>query len=163
MIAEVQSGSAAEKAGLNVGDVVVEVDGKDILSSAQLRNAVGLKRVGDRILVTVLREGKRKEFRAELAETVVAPAMTSNGELSGELLKGVTLRDAENGRGVLVTQVDNGADAAGKLVQGDLIVSVNQRRVGDVKEFSEALSASKGRVLLRVIRGQLALWVVLQS
>ncbi|MFT6593998.1 MAG: Do/DeqQ family serine protease, partial [Zhongshania sp.] len=61
VIAEVQTDSAAEKAGLKVGDVVVELDGKDILSSAQLRNAVGLKRVGDRIVVTVLREGKRKE------------------------------------------------------------------------------------------------------
>ena len=85
------------------------------------------------------------------------------GEATSELLKGVTLRDAENGQGVLVTEVANTAEAAGKLAQGDLIVSVNQRRVADVKEFSEVLSASKGRLLLRVVRGQLALWVVLQS
>jgi Do/DeqQ family serine protease len=162
VIAEVQSGSAAEQAGLQAGDVVVEVDGKDILSSAQLRNAVGLKRVGDRIIVTALREGKRKEFRAELAEMVTLPVATV-GEATSELLKGVTLRDAENGQGVLVTEVANTAEAAGKLAQGDLIVSVNQRRVADVKEFSEVLSASKGRLLLRVVRGQLALWVVLQS
>ena len=162
VIAEVQSGSAAEQAGLQAGDVVVEVDGKDILSSAQLRNAVGLKRVGDRIIVIALREGKRKEFRAELAEMVTLPVATV-GEATSELLKGVTLRDAENGQGVLVTEVANTAEAAGKLAQGDLIVSVNQRRVADVKEFSEVLSASKGRLLLRVVRGQLALWVVLQS
>ncbi|WP_269618398.1 DegQ family serine endoprotease [Zhongshania sp. BJYM1] len=162
VIAEVQSGSAADKAGLQVGDVVVEVDGKEIRSSAQLRNAVGLKRVGDRILVTVLREGKRKEYRAELAAVSAGAAVVASGDSSSDLLQGVTLRDAENGQGVLVTAVANTAEASGKLVQGDLIVSVNQRRVGDVKQFSEIMSSSKGRLLLRVLRGQMALWVVLQ-
>lgn len=162
VIAEVQSDSAAEKAGLKVGDVVVEVDGKEIHSSSQLRNAVGLKGVGDRITVTVLREGKRKEYRAKLAEVSFGAAVVAKGEATSELLNGVTLRDADKGQGVLVTDVANDAEAAGKLVKGDLIVSVNQRRVGDVKEFSEILSASKGRLLLRVLRGQMALWVVLQ-
>jgi serine protease DegQ len=95
VIAAVQNGSAAEKAGLKVGDVVVELDGKDIFGSAQLRNAIGLKQVGDLITVTVFRDGKRKVFRAKLGSVEVAPAVASN------------------------------ADAAGKLVPDDLIVSVN--------------------------------------
>jgi Do/DeqQ family serine protease len=162
VIAEVQKGSAADKAGLEVGDVVVELDDKEILSSAQLRNSVGLKRVGDRITVTVLRDGKRKEFRAVLAAASAGEEIATNSQSADGLLKGVTLRDADNGQGVLVTEVARDADAAGKLLQGDLIVSVNQRRVVDVKQFSEALSASKGRLLLRVVRGQMALWIVLQ-
>lgn len=162
VIAEVQTDSAAEKAGLKVGDVVVELDGKDILSSAQLRNAVGLKRVGDRIVVTVLREGKRKEFKAELTATAASAVVVASDNVTSEVLKGVTLRDADQGQGVLVTEVKNDAEAAGKLIQGDLIVSVNQRRAADVKQFSDVLEASKGRLLLRVLRGQMALWIVLQ-
>jgi S1-C subfamily serine protease len=142
--------------------VVVELDGKDILSSAQLRNAVGLKRVGDRIVVTVLREGKRKEFKAELTATAASAVVVASDNVNSEVLKGVTLRDADQGQGVLVTEVKNDAEAAGKLIQGDLIVSVNQRRVADVKQFSDVLEASKGRLLLRVLRGQMALWIVLQ-
>jgi serine protease DegQ len=162
VIAGVQSGSAAEKAGLKVGDVVVDVDGKDIFGSAQLRNAVGLKQVGDRILIAVFRDGKRKAFRAKLGSIAVAPAVVANIPFGSDLLKGVTLRDADRRLGVLVAEVANDADVAGELVPGDLIVSVNQRRVTDVKEFSEAVAASKGRVLLRVMRGQMALWIVLQ-
>ena len=162
VIAEVQKGSAADKAGLEVGDVVVELDDKEILSSAQLRSVVGLKRVGDRITVTVLRDGKRKEFRAVLAAASAGEEIATNSQSADGLLKGVTLRDADNGQGVLVTEVARDTDAAGKLLQGDLIVSVNQRRVVDVKQFSEALTASKGRLLLRVVRGQMALWIVLQ-
>lgn len=161
VIAEVQSGSAAEKAGLKVGDVVVDVDGKDIFGSAQLRNAVGLKQIGDRITVTVFRDGKRKAFRAKLGS--IALAVVASVGVGSDLLKGVTLRDADRGLGVLVAEVANDADAAGKLVPGDLIVSVNQRRVADVKQFSDAAAASKGRVLLRILRGQMALWIVLQS
>ncbi|MEX1666096.1 DegQ family serine endoprotease [Zhongshania arctica] len=161
VIAEVQSGSAAEKAGLKVGDVVIDVDGKDISGSAQLRNAIGLKQVGDRIKVTVFRDGKRKAFRAKLGPVEPTPAVAASVGVVSDLLKGVTLRDAD--KGVVVAEVASDADAAGKLVPGDLIVSVNQRRVADVKQFGEAVAASKGRVLLRVVRGQMALWIVLQS
>jgi serine protease DegQ len=163
VVAEVQGGSAAEKAGLKVGDVVVDVDGKDIFGSAQLRNAVGLKQVGDRITVTVFRDGKRKEFRAKLGSIAVVPIVVASVGASSDLLKGVTVRDAERGLGVVVAEVANDAVATGKLVPGDLIVLVNQRRVADVKQFSAAVAASKGRVLLRILRGQMALWVVLQS
>ncbi|CAA0088166.1 Periplasmic serine endoprotease DegP [Zhongshania aliphaticivorans] len=162
VIAEVQPGSAAEKAGLKVGDVVIDVDGKDIQSSAQLRNAVGLKRVGDRISVTVLREGKRKTFKARLAVASDGKSLMASNDIASDILKGVTLRDAEERQGVLVTNVERSAEAAGKLLRGDLIVSVNQRRVADIEQFSEVLKVSKGRLLLRVLRGQMALWVVLE-
>lgn len=163
VIAEVQDKSAADDAGIKPGDVVVAVDGKDVYSSAQLRNAVGLRRIGDSVAVTVLRDGKSKILKARLTATVaVKAAVSSPASDVSSLLKGVVLRDSPDGRGVVVAEVASDAEVASKLQAGDLIVSLNQRRVRDVKELSVVLSASNGGLLLRVLRGQMALWVVLQ-
>ncbi|MEX1667705.1 DegQ family serine endoprotease [Zhongshania guokunii] len=163
VIAEVQEKSAAEEAGIKPGDLVIAVDGKEVYSSAQLRNAVGLRRIGDKVAITVLREGKTKNFQARLkaVQDIKVAAAAPNSEVNS-LLKGVVLRNSPDGRGVVVTEVAGDADAATKLQPGDLIVSLNQRRVQSVKEFSAVLSASKGGLLIRVLRGQMALWIVLQ-
>ncbi|MFT5887235.1 MAG: Do/DeqQ family serine protease [Zhongshania sp.] len=163
VIAEVQDKSAADRAGMKAGDVVIEVDGKEVSSSAQLRNAVGLRRIGDKVSVTVLRDGKHKILMAKLAENKPPRVAASENSAVNDLLKGVTLRDANDGSGVLVAEVTADAKAASKLLAGDLLVSVNQQRVRNVKDFSAALSKSKGGLLLRVLRGQLALWIVLQA
>tara|TARA_R110000772_G_scaffold131761_7_gene240098 strand:- start:24272 stop:25675 length:1404 start_codon:yes stop_codon:yes gene_type:complete len=163
IIAEVQDKSAADDAGIKPGDLVIAIDDKDVYNSAQLRNAVGLRRIGDKIAVTVLRDGKRKTLHARLKPTpTLKAAASAQGSDVSHLLKGVVLRDSPDGRGVAVAEVASDAEAASKLLPGDLIVSVNQRRVRDVKEFSAVLAASKGGLLIRVLRGQMALWVVLQ-
>ncbi|MDF1691073.1 MAG: DegQ family serine endoprotease [Zhongshania sp.] len=163
VIAEVQEKSAADEAGIKPGDVVVAVEGKEVYSSAQLRNAVGLRRIGDKVAITVLRDGKSKILHARLKATpaLKVAADAPNSDVSN-LLKGIVLRDAPDGRGVVVADVASDAEAATKLQAGDLIVSLNQRRVQNVKEFSAVLSASKGGLLIRVLRGQMALWIVLQ-
>ncbi len=163
VIAEVQDKSAAAAAGIKPGDLVVAIDGKDVHSSAQLRNAVGLRRVGDKVAVTVVRDGKTKVLHARLREaaTLKTAVDLPDNDVS-DLLKGLVLRDSSDGRGVLVAEVTQDAEVSSNLRRGDVIVSANQRRVRDVKELSEVLAASKGGLLLRVLRGQMALWVVLQ-
>ncbi|MEO8225616.1 MAG: Do family serine endopeptidase, partial [Gammaproteobacteria bacterium] len=78
LVQEVVDGSAAEKAGIEVGDVIVAVDGQNIKSASELRNTVGLKRSGDQVRVDVLREGKRRQFTALLSE------VSSTARISGE-------------------------------------------------------------------------------
>ena len=68
LVQEVVDGSAAEKAGIEVGDVIVSVDGQRIKSASDLRNTVGLKRSGDSVRVDVIRDGKRRQFTALLSE-----------------------------------------------------------------------------------------------
>ncbi len=161
VIAEVQEGSAAEKAGLEAGDVVVELDGKAISSSAQLRNEVGLRRVGDKISLKVLRKGKEKTFKATLAKA--STGVADNGESLHPLLEGVSLRDSDDPEGVEVTDVAQDSPAIDKLRPGDYIVSVNQRRVKNVREFAEVAGRNEKALLLRVIRGRFASWVVLRA
>jgi serine protease Do len=67
VIAEVSPGSPAETAGLRKGDVVVAADGATIRSAAQLRNRIGLSRVGDRIELTVARNGALQTRVVEVA------------------------------------------------------------------------------------------------
>ena len=158
VVAEVQPGSAAEKAGLKAGDVVIEAAGKAVISSAQLRTAIGLRRAGDKVSLKVLRDGKTLSLKAVLGE--VETSVSADAGIH-PLLEGVALSDDEGG--VKVTQVKADAPAADKLRAGDLIVSVNQRRVQNVAEFRKYASQSENGMLLRVIRGRYATWVVLKG
>ena len=67
VVARVTPGSAAEQAGLRSGDVIVTLDGRAIAGSSDLRNAIGLLRVGTRIKVGILRKGKQLTLRAVIA------------------------------------------------------------------------------------------------
>ncbi len=162
VVAQVQDGSAADKAGIKTGDVVIAVDGKPIASSAQLRNAIGLRRVGDELSITLLRDGDERRVKAVLGSAETAVAATAVKALH-PLLAGVGLKDADDNKGVLVTEVKPDALAAAKLRPGDLLVSANQRRVRSLAELDAALSSRDEVVLLRVIRGRFANWVVLKK
>jgi serine protease Do len=66
VIAGVAPGSPAEQAGIQKGDIVVAVDGRPIRSATQLRNSVGLTRVGHRIELTLLRNGTERNVAVEI-------------------------------------------------------------------------------------------------
>ncbi|MEE8279299.1 MAG: PDZ domain-containing protein [Alphaproteobacteria bacterium] len=59
-VAQVVPGSAAERAGLEVGDVIVAVGGDEVRNGAELRNKIGLLRVGEKVRLEILRKGKRR-------------------------------------------------------------------------------------------------------
>ena len=161
VVAEVQEGSAADKAGIKAGDVVVEVDGKAVLSSAQLRNAIGLRRVGDRVKLTLLRDGKEKSVKVTLG--AAKKQVAADQPAVHPLLDGVGLKNSDDNKGIVVTEVQPDSPAAGKLQPGDLLVSANQRRVRTVSELQAAAGANADGMLLRVIRGRFASWVVLKK
>jgi len=68
VVAQVEPGSAAERAGLRRGDVVVAIDGVQVRSATQVRNHVGLKRVGQPVALTVDRNGSRQVLTATIQE-----------------------------------------------------------------------------------------------
>ena len=72
-IAEVVSGSAAEKGGVLAGDVVVAVNGTTINSSSELQEKIARKNPGDEVTLTVLRDGKRLDLRITLASATQKP------------------------------------------------------------------------------------------
>ncbi len=88
IIQEVQSGSAAEDAGLEVGDILLSIDGSPVRSSADVRNKIGSRQVGDTIRIELVRDGRRRTISAKIrsriaqlwTESVGGPAVAALGE-----------------------------------------------------------------------------------
>ncbi|MEW5727207.1 MAG: Do family serine endopeptidase [Pseudomonadota bacterium] len=62
VVAGVESGAPADRAGLKRGDVIVAIDGSPVRSATEVRNRIGLTRAGGRVTITVERDGRRRDF-----------------------------------------------------------------------------------------------------
>ena len=155
LVTAVSTGSAAERAGLQINDVIVSVNGQNIADPVALRNAIGLMRPGDRVEVSFIRDGERRTVEALLDE-LDAPALASDGLTEtdprfegAELATNDEQRSDYNGvPGVLVTAVEAGSPAAQRgLRPGDVITHVNRQRVRALPEAREIIESSRSVVL----------------
>jgi serine protease Do len=176
LVAQVNKGSPAEKAGLKPGDVIVRYESMEVTDSTQLRNLVAGTAPGKEVRIVAIRNGKEETFTATIekmpAETVAAakPPRGTENQLTALGLKVQTL-DADLARqfglgehkGVFITAVEDGsfADAAG-LQPGDLIVEADRKPVTTVEEFQAILNRDKNRVLLLVKRENGSVFIVLK-
>jgi len=157
LVQEIVPGSAAEEAGIEVGDVIVEVDGKQVTGASELRNAVGLKRSGDKVKVKVLREGKEKSFTATLSSIESISLGAANdihpGLEGAEFATYAGAADSFVSEAVLVNIVEQNSPAAmNGLRPNDLITSVNRVRVSSIQDLTAA-AKDQPVLLLRVVRG----------
>src|SRR5258706_5215762 len=83
LVAQINNDSAAEKAGIKVGDVIVKYNGKDIADTRQLRNMVAATAPGGRVDIVVVRDGKEKTMTAKIGELTPETAAASRSG-SGE-------------------------------------------------------------------------------
>lgn len=166
LVSGLTKGSAADKAGIQPGDLIVRFDNRPVKNSASLRNMVGLKRVGDSATIELIRDGK------PIRVTVTIGKPTQGETVSGEipLLEGAQFADIPEdhplfGRvqGVIVAGVELNSPAwqAG-LREGDIVLSVNRQAVRSVDEFLKIASHSPNRLLLRIQRGNVSLFLVLE-
>ncbi len=119
-------GSAAEHAGIKTGDIIVSINGAPTKSAAELRNAIGMLRVGDQVEIGLLRDGKPLKVSAPVAER--SETETANAVDIHRGLEGADLADAPDGGGVLVRAVQEGSPASqAGLRANDLIVARRPR------------------------------------
>ncbi|HKJ51541.1 MAG TPA: DegQ family serine endoprotease [Gammaproteobacteria bacterium] len=160
LISKVFEASPAEKAGLKSGDVILEVDGQPISSTAQLRSRVGIKQVGEKVSLTILREGKVLERSVEIGSVQPQTAQSAN---LPEVLSGLQIDNNPDGNGVQVAGIaPNSAAAYSGLRPGDIIVSANRQVVGDVDSFRRAVGNFQGSILLQVERDGGSLFIVIR-
>lgn len=157
MVMAVSPGSGAEAAGVEVSDIVVELEGEAIDNSRELRNRVGLLRQGDEVEIALLRDGRRIELEAVIggADGSASTAGVRGPQSAG--FRGALLRDANSNlsgvSGVEVTDVGEGSSAwSAGLRPGDIVIAVNRRRVESLANFNEAVEDAGGLVGITVLR-----------
>lgn len=168
VVAEVAPGSPAAKAGLKAGDVIMTVNDRPVRSSADVRNMIGLMRIGQQVKMDILRDGSvKKTIMATIAEarTITIDGKQLQPRLAGALYADIDEASPLYGRvsGVVVVKVRPGGPAwrAG-LRQGDIIVSLNRQPVTDVRGLQRIAAASRGQLLINLQRGDSALFILVQ-
>jgi serine protease Do/serine protease DegQ len=145
LVSQVVDGSPAEKAGIRTGDVITSVNGQPVKSNSELRNSIGLMRVGDKVEIGLLRDGKPLKVTAIIADTTPTTQATP-AESIHKAFEGATLADAPEGGGALVKSVEPGSAAAQSgLRNNDVIVGANRGRVTNLQQLRER---AKGNAVL---------------
>jgi serine protease Do len=153
LISQVYGGSPAEKAGLKVGDVVIEVGGQKVTNSQDVVREVLKKKVGQSVDFVFLREGKRTEISvitAQMPEKIgergpVQPAREWFGlrvsNVTPDLAKQLGLKRTE---GVVIVGVEpNSVAQAAGLKAGDIILEVNRQKVFSENEYRSVMGKAK--------------------
>ena len=154
LVAGVAPGSAADRAGVKTGDIITSINGVAMRDAGELRNTIGMLRVGDKVDIGLLRDGKAHKVTALIAER--SDLETANAVDINKGLEGAELSDAPEGGGVLVKTIQDGSPAAQNgLRANDLIVGVGRTAVTNTKSFKDA--AKNANVLvLNVRRGSVS-------
>ncbi|MGY6274449.1 DegQ family serine endoprotease [Methylomonas sp. MgM2] len=162
VVARVEAGSPAEKAGIEPGDIVVAVNGQEIRNgSSQIRTVIGLMQIGDTVDIDLMRDGERISVKAVIGKP-------KRPEIAGDkihpTLKGVILSVPTKGQieGIVLDKIDTRSYAwkAG-LRPGDIIVSANRYRVRNIEELKQVANP-RSPLLINLQRGGEAFFVVLQ-
>jgi len=149
LVAGVVQGSAAERAGVKTGDIITSINGATMKDATELRNTIGMLRIGDKVEIGLLRDGKSHKVTALIAERGDVDATNAADINKG--LEGAEFGDAPDGGGVLVKSLQDGSPAAQNgLRPNDLIVGVGRTPVTNTKTFKEA--AKNANVLVLNLR-----------
>jgi Do/DeqQ family serine protease len=167
VITKVVPKSPASNAGLKSEDIILAANGRDIESFAQLRNIVGLLRVGDKVDLKILRGGKPQTVTVTIGKDSdqAAAGGTLNPLIAGATFAPIdeATQQTDDVRGVLVKSVDpHGAAARAGLRQGDIVDSVNRQPIDGMETFQKLAGAKSGQLLLHIRRGNGALFLLLQ-
>ncbi len=175
VVTDVMDGTPAQESGLQSGDIIVEVDRRPIDSPRALVNTIGQREPGDRIRLTVARNGSEQVVPVTLALRPGEAQVTSTPQASQpQSSLGLAVQPLNEdlrqqlgisaGSGLLVTDVQSGsaADRAG-LQPEDVIVEANHSPVSSARDLAnQTRDLSKG-VLLKIDRGGRALYMVIKN
>ncbi len=156
VVVEVEADSAAARAGIEAGDVIVRVRERPIRRITDFYGQAAVIFVGDEVDVEVLRDGRTRRLTLAVSNDFLEKV---NGERIDRRLSGTELQNFRNqddtglGAGVLVTTVSQESRAwRYGLRPGDVIVAANRRAIRDLADLREGAALSSAQLLLRVYR-----------
>ena len=166
VVTRVMQGSAADEAGLQVGDVITAIDGNKLRNADSLRNTIGLLLVGKTITLDILREGQAKTLEATVTET--QKQVAQQGPVHPKL-SGATFGDLEEASpyygkldGVVVYSVKRGSPAwTAGLRSNDIITSANRLPIKTLDDF-KPLAHNGKQLLLNLTRNGRAMFLLLK-
>lgn len=130
VISQVKTGTSADTAGLRSGDIVISVNENQIDSATDLRNRLGLMRVGERVKITVIRNKYTKNFYVRITDNKV-----QGGDIS-LYLDGTTLRDTSAGIKIEKVEPRSNAEKIG-LEKADILIGFSRRKVENLSELKQ--------------------------
>lgn len=165
----VRDHSPAQKAGLEVGDIITSVNGVDIKNANDVVNTIGFLRVNSKINIDLLRANKRMTLNAQLTDPTELKNINQADDpfFYGVSLKDFTLFSPLHGaiRGILVVSVEPDSHAwQADLRPGDVITSINQQKTPAIEDLRKLATGAKGdSLLLNVLRGAGAVFLVISK
>jgi serine protease Do len=148
LVAEAQDDGPGKAAGIKAGDVITAVDGKQIDGPRELARVIGNTAPGKDVDITLWRDGKSQDVKLTLGELKPDQKQASNEQAQpqkGDSLKdfGLTVTRSEDGKGVVVTDVQPGSAADDRGLQaGDVILAVNSTEISGASDFQKAVDAA---------------------
>jgi serine protease Do len=171
-VAAVTPGSGAEKAGVQAGDIILTYNDTPVQVAADLPPLVGMTKPGTTVPLEILRNGKKLTLKVTISEAardenaVSGKGASPSSARTGSAALGLSVQSIDNdtrdqlglkkGQGVVIDEITGPVAAQAGLRAGDVILMVNQKRIGTVEEFKEATKDMKpgSTALLLVRRGE---------
>lgn len=173
LVSDVFKGDPADQAGIKVGDIITEINGKPIKDTHELLLTIAALQVGQKMNVKAIRDGKEMTFRVTVAERKDNVAQVTEKsekghfgisvqEITPEIARQLSIRS----EGVIITDIQEGspADEVGMQPQ-DIIVQVNRVKIASINDYNREISkaAQKKSVTLLVKRGRASFFVALRT
>jgi S1-C subfamily serine protease len=155
VVGGVPENGAAKEAGIKENDVIIQVDGQAIKTTAALQEKVSQYRPGDKVDVVVIRDGEKKQFNVTLrnkngdTDIVKENNLTMGAEF--EVVNDTEKEKLEINNGIKITKLDKGKLKNSGMKEGFIITNVNKKPIFEVKDFKRELSYAKGGILVEGI------------
>lgn len=149
----VTEGGAAQNAGVREGDVITKVGNAGVKTASELQEQVGRYRPGDKVNVTVIRNGEEKAFTVTLRNLQGGTDITKNEIVNMLGADFSSVPDDEKGQlgisnGVKISKLDNGKLRGAGIKEGFIITSIDNKKVNSPTEVANILEKKQGGVLI---------------
>lgn len=174
LVSQVFDGGPADRAGVKVGDIILELDGRRMTSGRQLTGTVAGLPPGKQVELKLNREGKTVALKLKLGEREQGEALAMGEQPAEKAQLGLKLKPLsrelarrlnvdEDLRGLVVEEVDPDSPAAGLVQPGDIILEANRKRIANLADLEKALGGSHSKILLRIQRGSSQIFLAISK